>query len=119
MKTTVFIYGTLKKGQCRGHVLSEQKSLGKAETTPEYTLFDCGAYPALVNTGSTSIQGELYEVDEKCLNILDRIEGAPFLYQLQKVNLKSHPDIQAKSYFFQQSTKSLKECGICWPKKKR
>jgi len=114
MKSVIFCYGTLKKGQCRGKVLSDQKFLGNAKTIPAYSLFNCGTYPALVKQGNTSVEGELYEVDEDCLKRLDRIEGAPFLYKQAKVELETHPELDCKTYIYQQSVKSLTECGCSW-----
>jgi gamma-glutamylcyclotransferase (GGCT)/AIG2-like uncharacterized protein YtfP len=114
-KKLLFVYGTLKQGFCRGNVLAQQKFLGQATTKPIYTMFDVNrSYPALVSTGATSIQGELYEIDAKLIPVLDRIEGAPWLYRLEPIQLESHPDLQCESYFFQQETHGLVECGSVW-----
>ena len=44
----VFLYGTLKRGGCRSHVLKDQRFLGEAMTVPKYRMYDTGSYPALV-----------------------------------------------------------------------
>lgn len=114
-KLKLFLYGTLKRGQCRASAMDGQVFLGEAETTPEYTMYSVrGSYPALVQSGANSIQGELWEIDEKCRQVLDAIEGAPSLYKLTPVNLKSHPDDKCFTYIFQQRTSSYEDCGVCW-----
>jgi gamma-glutamylaminecyclotransferase len=79
--TTVFVYGTLKRG-CRNHsAMRGAEFFREAETEPAYLLVNCGAYPGLIhakagNTG-LSIRGELYRVDQARLAELDRFEDVP------------------------------------------
>ena len=111
----IFVYGTLKKGHCRSNVLDGQTFLGEALTSNIYRLFNCGSYPGFVKCeAGISIEGELWEVNEDCLAKLDRIEGIPFLYKRDKVLLVSHPEEEVETYFFQQDTSNLKDCGSSW-----
>ena len=72
----LFIYGTLKRGQSRAGALNRQRFLGNAQTAPKYRMFDCGEYPGLVEAeDGVSIAGELWEVDQACLDVLDELEG--------------------------------------------
>ncbi|MGH7297366.1 MAG: gamma-glutamylcyclotransferase family protein, partial [Polyangiaceae bacterium] len=54
---------------------------------PGYTLVSLGAYPALLEGGTTSITGEVYEVDDATLAAVDAFEGHPHLYQRTAVRL--------------------------------
>lgn len=110
----LFVYGTLKRGQCRASILDGQTFLADARTTPEYRMYNCGSYPALVEGGQNSIKGELWQIDARAKTMLDRVEGAPTLYDLQPVKLESHPDLECHSYIYKQSTRFLKDCGDCW-----
>ena len=72
----LFIYGTLKRGHSRADAMNGQRFLGIAQTAPKYRMFDCGEYPGLVEADDgVSITGELWDVDQVCLNVLDELEG--------------------------------------------
>ena len=113
--TKIFIYGTLKRGQCRAHVLDGQRFLRTAVTVPAYRMYDTGSYPAMVeDDNGVAIEGELWEVDEHCLQQLDSIEGTPHLYQRRTVVL-SDPEIDdAQTYIYCQSVTGLVDCGSRW-----
>lgn len=79
----VFVYGTLKRGFRLNPVLSNSFFVG--ETIVEgYDMFSLGAFPA-IKSGEGSVHGEVYEVDERTLSVLDQIEGVPHLYVRQKI----------------------------------
>ena len=76
MKQFVFAYGTLRTGG--GATLSGDlpnfRSLGFA--TVKGSLFDLGEYPALLlDESGTQVHGEVFEVDEETLDILDEFES--------------------------------------------
>ena len=113
----LFIYGTLKHGQIRAGAMNGQRFLGNAMTTPKYRMFDCGEYPALVETDDgKSIEGELWEVDSACLDVLDELEGTNIdLFQRGTVELqRPHDNDQAVAYFYQGNTAQLPNGGTCW-----
>lgn len=91
--TRVFVYGSLLSGERNHHFLARSQHIGEARTRPMYTLFDLGAYPALVAEGTTSITGEIYEVDEATLAELDRLEGHPRLYQRTPIILANNTPV--------------------------
>lgn len=73
----VFVYGTLKRGQCREDLWPRPP----ASVAPAWTLgslFDLGPYPALL-AGSDRVLGELWSFEPSqmaaVLEVLDRIEG--------------------------------------------
>ena len=72
----VFVYGTLKRGDCRHVHLSGATALGPAVTAAGYRLFHLGDYPGLIEDPSGgAIEGELYEVSTQQLLHLDDVEG--------------------------------------------
>jgi gamma-glutamylaminecyclotransferase len=77
----LFVYGSLLSGEDNHHHLTRSHRLGTCRTEPSYTLVDLGAYPALLEGGTTSVRGELYEVDQSTLMSLDAFEGHPDMYR--------------------------------------
>ena len=76
MSTQVFVYGTLKRGYSNAHYLHGQRFVGEARTQPVYRLANLGAYPGLwtPQEDGRSIVGEVWEVDDACLERLDILE---------------------------------------------
>lgn len=70
----LFVYGSLRRGAENHHELGAAVFLGRVKTTPSYGIARLGVYPALVS-GSTSVAGELYRVEEADLPVLDAFEG--------------------------------------------
>lgn len=97
----VFVYGTLRTGDVRSGVLSDMQLLNQAkfikETTTSgmYTLVDLGAFPGLVEGGSTKVVGEIWEIDQYTKQYLDMMEGVPLLYQDKPVKIDGEEDIFA------------------------
>lgn len=84
MRHSVFVYGTLKRGCHNNHYLKTAKFIGEAETVDKMHMTDIG-YPLVDDTKpTTTIKGELWEVDDKTLRALDRLEGHPRYYQRMK-----------------------------------
>jgi gamma-glutamylcyclotransferase (GGCT)/AIG2-like uncharacterized protein YtfP len=98
-KSLVFIYGTLKQGQCRAGSMLPSRYLGIASITGYFTMYNAGSYPALVSDeipADRRVRGELYECDEDMLRDLDQIEGVPHLFnrayvKLDEINLSHLP----------------------------
>jgi len=99
----LFVYGTLMSDGCHAAVLDQQRLIGSARTRPQYRLLDLGDYPGLVpcDAGGWSIEGELYEVHADLLPVLDRVEGAPWLFRLDRVEL-AQPAQLVLAYLYQQ-----------------
>ncbi|VDM07711.1 unnamed protein product [Wuchereria bancrofti] len=88
----VFVYGTLKRGEPNASVMADlvtgmQKFIGTGKTINAYPLIIASEYnipfcldkPGIGNR----INGELYEVDEQKLEVLDKFEGHPTFYRRQ------------------------------------
>lgn len=69
----LFVYGTLMKGMRNAAYLEKVKFVGEAVTKPEFELMFNGSIPA-ARPGHESIKGELFEVDEATLKVLDVVE---------------------------------------------
>lgn len=80
MRHLVFVYGTLLSGEVNNYLLAGADLLGCHRTEPCFTMFNLGAYPGVVGGGTTAIVGEVYRVGAKDLDLLDRLEGYPRLY---------------------------------------
>jgi gamma-glutamylcyclotransferase (GGCT)/AIG2-like uncharacterized protein YtfP len=78
----VFVYGTLMRGERNHSVLRLCRFLGETATAAGFRLYDLGAYPAMTKseTGSGTVIGELFEVDDVTLESLDRLEEHPEVY---------------------------------------
>jgi gamma-glutamylcyclotransferase (GGCT)/AIG2-like uncharacterized protein YtfP len=74
--TTLFVYGTLKRGLSNHRLVADQTFLGEAATEPRYRVFDLGPYPGLVadDANGLAVKGELWAVSECCLADLDDFE---------------------------------------------
>jgi gamma-glutamylcyclotransferase (GGCT)/AIG2-like uncharacterized protein YtfP len=62
------------------HLLSGSKFIGAIKTAPEFTMYDLGDYPAVIENGSSIIYGEVYKISSNSLSELDNLEGYPDLY---------------------------------------
>lgn len=81
----LFVYGSLKRGESNHHELTGARFVAEARTLPCFALRLCDGYPALV-PGTTSISGELFELETARLASLDRFEGAA--YERREIELE-------------------------------
>lgn len=92
---TIFVYGTLLRGQ-RNHVcLKGARWRGVARTEPGYALYSLGFCPALVRGGQGRVSGELYEVTPAVLARLDLLEGHPNFYCRTPIRLEDGTTAEA------------------------
>lgn len=75
----VFVYGTLRKGECNHSLLQNSEYLGMFETEPNYQLFNIGSYPG-VTEGNCRVIGEVYRINDDTLKQLDILEDVPIEY---------------------------------------
>ncbi|XP_045481657.1 putative gamma-glutamylcyclotransferase CG2811 isoform X2 [Harmonia axyridis] len=97
----VFVYGTLKTGEPNHHVFKgnmegRYKLLCDAATVEKYPLIIGTKYniPFLLQEPGTghNVKGELYEVDDKVLTVLDELEDHPNFYVREEVDVISSKD---------------------------
>lgn len=92
----VFVYGSLKRGYGNNILLKDQQYLGEVSTVEGFDLISLRAFPAMLKTeGPRQVHGELYEVDDKCLQQLDILEGHPNLYIRQRISLDNGQQVWA------------------------
>lgn len=105
----LFIYGTLKRGHSNNHLLQNSQYQTETTTTPEYRLYDCGHYPALIKTphNGNKIKGEIWEIPPNTIKTLDTLEGTPWLYTRTEIQTETHHNVQG--YLYCLDTKHLKE----------
>ena len=92
------MYGTLRTGQPYHHLLGGSP-LAFTATPPDYELLNLGRYPGLVTDGHTKVVGEVYEVDEQTLGVLDEYEDHPNEYIRREITLDD--GTRAQAYIFQ------------------
>jgi gamma-glutamylcyclotransferase (GGCT)/AIG2-like uncharacterized protein YtfP len=103
----LFVYGSLKRGFRLHRHLRPASFRGAARTTPGYALYRLVWYPAMVaEPGSGEVTGELYEVPEDLIPVLDEVEGVPHLYQRVRIRVScpdhSPHEVEACTYLYQQ-----------------
>src|SRR5438093_614153 len=109
---TLFVYGTLRRGQANHHLLHGQQFLGTARTAPRYRLYDTGAYTCLVDaeTNGRAIEGELWQTDVRLLPVLDGLEEAPEVFERRPVVVEG-TDGPVVAYFYCGPVDGLDERG--------
>ena len=100
----VFVYGSLRRGLHNSGLLKNQHLV----TTHAWCyglLYDTGSgYPVLILDGSNKIFGEIYDVDEKCLEKLNLLEGydeysMTNFYNRETINIQTNKGIK-KAYVY-------------------
>lgn len=115
--TTIFVYGTLMRGECRHVHLARDGSayLGKGRTACAYVLYqeDGANYPCMVlEERGVAVLGELWEVSDETLLLLDEVEGVPRWFQRQTITLDDGRRVQA--YLMAQRPTQARRLGGQW-----
>ncbi len=84
----IFVYGSLMSN-CYNHkyFLKNQKCLGRG-CLDGYSLYSLGSYPGIVADPEGIVLGEVYEINEKVLARLDRLEDNGRLYARRPVQVQ-------------------------------
>jgi gamma-glutamylcyclotransferase (GGCT)/AIG2-like uncharacterized protein YtfP len=102
-KCNLFVYGTLRIGGPANPLLKGSRLVEKAIRLPGYKMFNAGRYPfAIPATPESSIVGDLYEVDEKILEKLDKFEGNEYVRKMD-------PALKCVIYLTKENTSELPE----------
>lgn len=107
-KHLVFVYGSLKRGGALHPELSHSKLLHE-DSLPHFALYRVpGAwFPAIKKLDGYSVRGEVYEIDDYTLNVLDRIEGEGSLYNRTSVRTEKHPEGGVWAYVWADTARDL------------
>lgn len=113
---TLFVYGTLKRGERNHGLLRGQEFLGEAATLPQYRLYDQGRYPCLVEVAvnGVKVRGELWRVDAQTMAMLDRFEGAPGLFVRRRIAVTARKR-PVDSYLYNRAVAGMRDCSASWP----
>lgn len=76
-----FVYGTLKQGFGNNYIINKENSYKGVDKVKDHTLILSTGFPYMIPAEGLSVQGELYEVDEDTIKMLDALEGFPHHYQ--------------------------------------
>lgn len=87
----IFVYGTLMNGQRAHDRLNGAKYLGKA-VLRDYEMFSLGEFPGIQPHLGSSVVGELYEVDEDMLSMIDSYEGEGSIYNRETISAYTYSD---------------------------
>jgi gamma-glutamylcyclotransferase (GGCT)/AIG2-like uncharacterized protein YtfP len=94
----LFVYGTLLRGEANHVLLHPAAFCGTARTEAAFELVDLGEFPAMLEGGSNSVHGELWEVPSERMGTLDALEDAPRTYR--RVAMRLADDRTAETYLY-------------------
>jgi gamma-glutamylcyclotransferase (GGCT)/AIG2-like uncharacterized protein YtfP len=75
------------KGLPFNDYLCDGEFVCQAKTSPEFSLIKLEYYPALVRVGNSSVEGELYLVNERGIRRLDHLERHPRFYKREVITM--------------------------------
>lgn len=76
----VFVYGTLMRDRSNHKYYLEDSLFLGSGSIQGYALYDLGSYPGIRQQENECTKGEVFEVDDKTMSRLDRLEDEGFLY---------------------------------------
>jgi len=99
----LFVYGTLKK-ECGGSILLKNaKFIEECLTIEKFKMVSNFSYPAVYfYPHGYCVLGELYQVSEYLLDVIDGYEGYPYFYKRKKIKvrgLRSNKIYEAYIYY--------------------
>ena len=117
----LFVYGSLKKGySAHDRFISQWNPtfLGSVRTTPEYHIYQISWFPGMVIDNlveGDGVEGEVYDIDEECLQAMDMYEGCSGntgLFRREEITLQD--GTKAIAYLYNQtfSSKNRIENGV-------
>ena len=118
--TRLFIYGTLKRGGSNHRYMNGQRFVDVARTVPAYRLFDMGGFPGMVpadDGNGLSINGEVWDVTDECLNALDVLEAVDegeYLYEVVPL-LPPFDKEHVMGYRYARSVAGRPDISPVWP----
>lgn len=100
----VFVYGSLKASRHNHHTLQGSIYLGKATTVDKWAMVGTDMpFPYCIEEydGGQNVAGEVYEVDTRVMNKLDRLEGYPNFYDKKTIKVKdiNGEEVEAWIYY--------------------
>jgi gamma-glutamylaminecyclotransferase len=89
----LFVYGTLRQGCTNHHLIFGSPHLGPATTVEPFVMATqkSRSYPYIFkhpDLHATTVQGEMYEINQETIHRLDILEGHPDHYCRQQIRVK-------------------------------
>ncbi len=91
----LFAYGSLLPGEIHEGYLAQARHLGPARTEGGFRLVELAQFPALIASGDSFVEGELYAVSRECLRRLDELKENGRLFLRKALRLESGQVAQA------------------------
>jgi gamma-glutamylcyclotransferase (GGCT)/AIG2-like uncharacterized protein YtfP len=105
----IFVYGSLKKGFSKHDLIEGSQFICKTRTWENFAMVDLHHFPGVIKGQSVSpIYGEVYDISDSLLDILDEYEGN--WYYREQVKLEA--GFAAWMYFLRDTPDSGKKYGI-------
>ena len=95
----VFVYGTLLEGEHNHSLMNGAQCLDGVRLDGA-KMFDVGYFPCIVDSGNPhqTVYGELYEISDETLMVLDDLESEGRMYERREVTVVScEPDSTEKT----------------------
>ena len=94
---TVFVYGTLMKGERASSILTKSIYGGTA-ILEGYEIYNLGQFPGIQNKENRRVYGEIYFVNERTLNSIDFYENEGITFDRREVVLSG--GVRAETYVY-------------------
>lgn len=109
----LFVYGTLKRGDIRNHVLTNGRGrLAEKARLNDFVLYTNGGYPCAVPSPGDHVEGEVWEIPTSLVGELDAIEGHPDLFRRSDCVLQDGSE--AVFYQYMRPVGNLSRLGAEW-----
>jgi gamma-glutamylcyclotransferase (GGCT)/AIG2-like uncharacterized protein YtfP len=88
-KCFVAVYGSLRQGMSNHTFLKNSKLIKKTTLDRKFIMVDLGSFPALMKYDKSNLRivVEIYEISEKILKDLDKLESCPKFYNREIVRI--------------------------------
>lgn len=116
---SVFVYGTLMRGERAHSFLSGAKFIGEYRLD-DYAMYNLGWFPGIYPSSGDFVFGEVYQVDLGTLQEMDVYEGEGHLYRRTQVAVQNKAGmIDAFVYVYVREIFGDKIEGGKWNERKR
>ena len=111
----IFVYGSLKRGFSAEGRLDGSFQF-EASTEPTYRMYDYGGFPGVVemDEGGYAIEGEVWEVTEDCVPLLDEYEAVDAGLYIRSTAKLVQPLQEVMIYLYARDVSQLPDVGGVW-----
>lgn len=97
----IFVHGKFRQGQSGNAQIAAGSFAGKGSTIETYSLYQMNGKALITKRPVSSVIGEVYEITEELLKVVDRSEGHPHVNkrELVQIKLQDGRTVSAWAYF--------------------